>query len=62
LSCLGSYHYCPGRHQETQRNRHQRDQSTERSAARMIVIGVLILILVLLNFLGMVDGGVPRLR
>jgi len=28
----------------------------------MIVIGVLILILVLLNFLGMVDGGVPRPR
>jgi hypothetical protein len=34
-----------------------------RKVARMIVIvvGVLILILVLLNFLGVVDGGMPRL-
>jgi len=28
----------------------------------VIVIGVLILILVPLNFLGVVDGGMPRLR
>jgi len=35
-----------------------------RQVARMIVIvvGGLILILVLLNFLGVVDGGMPRLR
>jgi len=39
-------------------------QEPFRRVARiaLVVIGVLILILVLLNFIGVIDVGVPRLR
>jgi|SoimicMinimDraft_13_1059741.scaffolds.fasta_scaffold533443_1 hypothetical protein len=33
-----------------------------RAVARTVVIVIGVLILVLLSFIGMIDGGVPRLR
>jgi len=33
-----------------------------RAVARTVVIVIGVLVLVLLSFIGMIDGGVPRLR